>query len=159
MEFISVYSKEQYEYIKESREVLFEFCKTISPEDFVNQNSSFGRGGSIRNLLVHITNTYQYWIANLALKKNVIYSEYENFKTIQDIIILFTTVDDFMFEFISKMDYFGDEISYKIQNVKHSTKPIRLFSHVITHEYHHKGQILSLSRHLGYIPVDTDIMR
>ncbi|MNG23705.1 hypothetical protein D3C84_1083390 [compost metagenome] len=60
MEFIAVYSKEQYEFIKESRGILFEFCKTISAEDFVNQNTSFGRGGSIRNLLVHVANTYEY---------------------------------------------------------------------------------------------------
>jgi uncharacterized damage-inducible protein DinB len=159
MQFISIYSKEQYELVKESREVLFGFCKTISPEDFVNQNTSFGRGGSIRNLLIHVANTYEYWVANVALKKNISYAEYENFKTIQDVIILFDTVDDFMFKFISEMDYFKNEISYEIQNVKNSAKPFRLFSHVITHEYHHKGQILSLSRHLGYIPVDTDIMR
>jgi uncharacterized damage-inducible protein DinB len=159
MEFMSLYSKEQYEFVKESRKVLFQFCKTISPEDFVNQNSSFGRGGSIRNLLVHVANTYQYWIANLVLNENIIYAEYENFKNIQDVMLLFNHVDDFMFKFILKMDSLGNEISCITENIKHSTKPLRLFSHVITHEYHHKGQILSLSRHLGYIPVDTDIMR
>ncbi|MGO4770687.1 DinB family protein [Flavobacterium sp. W22_SRS_FK3] len=159
MECSSIYSKEQYEFVKESREVLFEFCKTISPEDFVNENTSFGRGGSIRNLLVHIANTYEYWIANITFKNNILYAEYENFKNIQDVIILFEAIDDFMFKFISEMNYFKNEISYEIQNIKRSTKPFRLFSHVITHEYHHKGQILSLSRHLGYTPVDTDIMR
>jgi uncharacterized damage-inducible protein DinB len=159
MEFIAVYSKEQYEFIKESRGTLFEFCKTISAEDFVNQNTSFGRGGSIRNLLVHVANTYEYWIANIVLKKNIIYAEYENFKTIQDVIRLFDDVDHFMLEFISKMDDFEDQIVYEVQNIKNSAKPFKVFTHVITHEYHHKGQILSLSRHLGYTPVDTDIMR
>jgi len=159
MEFISIYSKEQYELVKESREILFEFCKRISSEDFVNQNTSFGRGGSIRNLLVHIVNTYEYWIASISLKKNISYAEYENFKTLQDVIILFNAVDDYMLKFISEMDYFKNEIPYEIQNIKNSANPFRLFTHVITHEYHHKGQILSLSRHLGYIPVDTDIMR
>ncbi len=159
MELISTYCKEQYEFVKGSRAVLFEYCKTISPEDFVDQNNSFGRGGSIRNLIVHVANTYEYWIANMALKKNRIYAEYENFKTIQEVIILFVEIDNFMFNFISEMDSFKNEISYETQNVKNSANPFRLFSHVITHEYHHKGQILSLSRHLGYIPVDTDIMR
>ncbi|MNY69859.1 DinB family protein [compost metagenome] len=64
-----------------------------------------------------------------------------------------------MLEFISKMDDFEDEIVYEVQNIKNSAKPFKVFTHVITHEYHHKGQILSLSRHLGYTPVDTDIMR
>ena len=156
---MSVYAKEQYEFVKESRSVLFEYCKTITTGDFVNQNTSFGRGGSMRNLLVHIANTYEYWIANIALKKNIGYGEYENFRTIDEVILLFDAVDNFMSEFISAMDLFENEITYEIQNTISSAKPFRLFSHVITHEYHHKGQILSVSRYLGYIPVDTDIMR
>lgn len=156
MESIVSYTREQYQYVKGSRNVLFEYCETISAEDFVNQNNSFGRGGSMRNLLVHIANTYEYWIANFALKKNKVYAEYENYKTIKEVKLLFEIVDDFMEEFISQIDQIKD---FEIQNTQNTAKPLQLFSHVITHEYHHKGQILSLSRHLGYTPVDTDIMR
>ncbi|MCB0640529.1 MAG: ATP-binding cassette domain-containing protein, partial [Phaeodactylibacter sp.] len=39
------------------------------------------------------------------------------------------------------------------------TEALKLFTHVITHEFHHKGQVLSFSRHLGYTPVDTDVLR
>ncbi|MNF88031.1 DinB family protein [compost metagenome] len=138
---------------------MFAYCKTILPEDFVNQNTSFGRGGSMRNLLVHIANIYEHWIANITLKKNVKYAEYENYKTIQEVILLFDTIDNLMADFISAIDQFDSEIQYEIQNVKSSAKPLKLFTHVTTHEYHHKGQILSLSRHLGYTPVDTDIIR
>lgn len=159
MELLSDFTKKQYEFVKGSRNVLFEYCKTVSPDDFINQNTSFGRGGSMRNLLVHIANTYEYWIANLALKKNLKYAEYEDNLTIQDVILLFDSVDLFMEEFILEMDLSDREIVYKIQGNKNSASPLKFFSHVITHEYHHKGQILSLSRHVGYIPVDTDIMR
>lgn len=155
----STYVKEQYEYVKGSRNVLFEYCKTISPEDFINQNTSFGCGRSMRNLLVHIVNTYEYWIANLALKKDAKYAKYEDNVTLQDVILLFDSVNLFMEEFILEMDLSDREIVYEIQGNKNSASPLKFFSHVITHEYHHKGQILSLSRHLGYIPVDTDIMR
>ena len=37
--------------------------------------------------------------------------------------------------------------------------PLQLFTHTITHEFHHKGQVLSMSRLLGYVPVDTDVIR
>ncbi|HEX8506591.1 MAG TPA: DinB family protein [Hymenobacter sp.] len=37
--------------------------------------------------------------------------------------------------------------------------PLQLFPHVITHEFHHKGQILSMSRLLGHVPVDTGAIR
>jgi uncharacterized damage-inducible protein DinB len=156
---ISTYANEQYEFVKDSRTVLFAYCKTISPDDFVNQNTSFGRGGSMRNLLVHIANIYEHWIGNIALKKNVTYANYENYKTIREVILLFDAIDNVMADFILAMDHFDPEIYYEIQNSKGSSKPIKLFTHVITHEYHHKGQILSLSRHLGYTPVDTDIIR
>jgi len=158
MKSISEFSKGQYDFVKGSRKVLFDYCKTINSEDFINQNTTFGRGGSMRNLLVHIANTYQYWIANISLNKDISYSKYEENKNIIDIIELFDSIDSFMKEFISILDS-ESLIEYEIQGVKNVAKSFKLFSHVITHEYHHKGQVLSISRHLGYTPIDTDIMR
>ncbi|TDH29325.1 hypothetical protein EXU57_00555 [Segetibacter sp. 3557_3] len=37
--------------------------------------------------------------------------------------------------------------------------PLQVYTHVITPEFHHKGQVLTLSRQQGYIPADTDIIR
>ena len=154
-----MYAQKQYTFVQESRNILFEYCQTIRTEDFINQNSSFGRGGSIRNLLVHIANTYELWIAETALKKKVTYARYEAYENIQDVIRLFAYVDQFMTDFFELMEKSESEIKYESNGVKKTAEPFKLFSHVITHEYHHKGQILSLSRHLGYIPVDTDIIR
>lgn len=158
MKSLSEYSKEQYELVKDSRKVLFEYCNTISTEDFINQHTSFGRGGSIRNLLVHIANTYQYWIANIALKKNIAYDQYETIKNISETIKVFDSVDSFMIDFLENINS-DSKIHYEINGVKNVTSPLNLFTHVITHEFHHKGQVLSISRHLGYTPIDTDIMR
>lgn len=155
---LTQFSQAQYEFVKDSREALFEYCKTISPNHFVDQNTSFGRGGSMRNLMVHIGNTYQYWIGNLSLTKSISYTPYEAIVNVQQVVALFDSVDKLMDEFMSNMDS-KKEIEFEIKGVKHLANPLKLFSHVITHEYHHKGQILSLSRHLGYIPADTDIMR
>ncbi|MEO7311313.1 MAG: hypothetical protein ABIX01_13000 [Chitinophagaceae bacterium] len=62
MSTIFNYVAEQYELVRQSRKALFGFCETMDPGDFIEPNSSFGRGGSARNLLVHISNVYQYWI-------------------------------------------------------------------------------------------------
>jgi uncharacterized damage-inducible protein DinB len=155
----SQFAKAQYELVKGSRSVFLTYCKTITPNDFVDQNTSFGRGGSMRNLLVHIANTYQYWIDNISLGKNVIYFEYESQKDIEDVIRLFDIVDNFMLEFFLIMENSNKKIEFEINGKSLSATSFELFSHVITHEFHHKGQILSISRHLGYLPVDTDIMR
>lgn len=152
------YSEQQYSLVQNSRKTLLDYCETISADDFIDQNTSFGRGGSMRNLLVHIANTYQYWIANVSLKKNITFTDYKAVENIDGIIELFKSVDNFMHEFIANLDS-EKEISYEINGVKSLANPSKLFTHVVTHEFHHKGQILSISRHLGYIPVDTDIIR
>lgn len=160
MESIFNYAKEQYELVRESRKVLFTYCKTISPIDFVKENGSFGRGGSIRNLLVHIANIYEFWIAKHGLNKNIIFTSYDSKESITDIIDLFDAVDIIMYEFIESLERPGTEqVYYEINGVRNSVGLLKLFTHVITHEFHHKGQILSISRHLGYTPVDTDIIR
>jgi len=156
---MTIFAKAQYEWVRDSRKVLFDYCTTISPQDFVNENSSFGRGGSIRNLLVHIASTYQFWIANTALQRNISYAEYSAYANIDNVKLLFKDIDELMYSFIDRLPSFEQGIAYPNQGTTAFAPALKLFSHVITHEYHHKGQILSLSRHLGYVPVDTDIMR
>ena len=160
MESSFKYFEEQYELIRDARKVLFDYCKTISSNDFLKENSSFGRGGSIRNLLTHIANTYEFWIAKHGLGKAISFTPYDSVQSLNDVIELFTKIDTMIVEFIESMEKEEKkEIVFEINGVKNRATPFKLFTHVITHEFHHKGQILSISRQLGYTPVDTDIMR
>ncbi|MBC6992832.1 DinB family protein [Neolewinella lacunae] len=160
MESAANYAIEQYELVQASRKVLLDYCKTIHSNDFLNENSSFGRGGSIRNLLTHIANTYEFWIAKHGLNRAIEFTPYGSIQTINDAMLLFEKIDAMVFEFIGLVDSAEKrQIHFEINGVKSHASPFKLFTHVITHEFHHKGQILSISRHLGYIPVDTDIMR
>ena len=154
------YSRQQYELVLESRTSLLDYCKTISPPDFLSTNSSFGRGGTIRNLLVHIANTYEFWIGKNALKMNVVFTKYKSVNKVEEVIALFSRADILLFEFIEKVAESRIQlVEYEINGNKSVVEPLKLFTHVITHEFHHKGQILSMSRHLGYTPVDTDIIK
>ena len=45
----------------------------------------------------------------------------------------------------------------KWQEKPWSTTPLWLLTHTETHEFHHKGQIVAMARHLGYNPPDTDL--
>lgn len=157
---VSGHCQAQYELIKSSRQVLFDYCRKVYPKDLVNENNSFGRGGSMRNLLVHIANVYESWIGREALKKDIAFTSYTSANTIEEIVLLFGTVDTFMDEFLDRMNAGKpDTITYTLNDTPQQVSALTLFTHVITHEFHHKGQILSLSRHLGYTPVDTDIIR
>lgn len=75
---------------------------------------------------------------------------------------LYTSVDEVVENF---MNEFKDRwMNAMILNIPRrdgsvTTTPLTIFTHVITHEFHHKGQILSKGRRLGHLPPDTDIIR
>ena len=160
MKKLEQFQEIQYDLVKQSRQVLLEYCSTISEADLLKETPSFGRGGSIRNLLVHIANTYQFWIGKWILKKIDKFTAYEEIETIKELRELFEEVDKLMETFIKEMNNSENtEIEYQINGKTGQANFGKIFTHVITHEFHHKGQILSISRQLGYIPIDTDIMR
>jgi uncharacterized damage-inducible protein DinB len=149
----------QYNLVTSSRDVLFDYCGKIAENDFVAENSSFGRG-SIRNLLVHIGNTYEFWIGRHALNMELNFTPCNTIDNAAEAKAFFLTIDSIVNRFLQF--YSGsqlEEMVFEINNRRIIANPLKPFTHVITHEFHHKGQILSLSRHLGYIPVDTDIIR
>jgi uncharacterized damage-inducible protein DinB len=149
----------QYDLVISSRNVLLDYCQLINNKDFLLENSNFGRG-SIRNLLVHICNTYEFWIGQQALKKDIQFKKYDTITSVREVEKYFEKINDLIEEFIAiYKDHYLEELSVNINNKNLKANPLKLFTHVITHEFHHKGQILSLSRHLGYIPVDTDVIR
>jgi uncharacterized damage-inducible protein DinB len=65
-------------------------------------------------------------------------------------------VQEVLQQFRSK---WNEVITVDIRKQSISLTPARVFTHVITHEFHHKGQILMLARNMGYTPPDTDIIR
>ncbi len=150
----------QYDMVRHSRDVLLLYCDTVSPADFLVENSSFGRE-SMRNLLVHIGNTYEFWLGNQGLqKKDIPFTAYGAVSNVGECRAFFRRIDALMTEFITFFaKNYLDYIHVELNGASTKATPLKLFTHTITHEFHHKGQILSLSRHLGYTPVDTDILR
>ncbi|SFA48331.1 Uncharacterized damage-inducible protein DinB (forms a four-helix bundle) [Pedobacter suwonensis] len=151
--------KQQYDFVLSSRNTLLTYVGQISEHDFLTNNSSFGRG-SIRNLLVHICQTYCAWIGERALGIEQEFLPFERYQTLNDCQTYFEQADEYIALFAEKFK--GNEL-HNMELVKNGAilivNPLQLFTHVITHEFHHKGQIMSLSRHLGYTPVDADIIR
>lgn len=155
---LSIYFTQQYPLIQNTRSILINYCESISQKDFVKIDNGFGIA-SIRDLLVHIANCYRAWLGR-SLKKEVDLVPCDQIRSINDVSNLFKKVDKQMqqfIDFVEKEQPTTMTISRNGEILKLS--PLRLFSHVTTHEFHHKGQILSLSRQLGYTPVDTDIIQ
>jgi uncharacterized damage-inducible protein DinB len=151
----------QYEEIKGARGALFAYCESIKQDDLYKPVSEFNNS-SIADLLVHNVNTYISWINNFGLDRSALFYKTEDAKSLNEISSLFEKVNGFMGEFLEKYDDNFEEPFTAV--IKHrgfpmTLSPLQLYTHVITHEFHHKGQVLTMSRLLGYTPVDTDTIR
>lgn len=150
----------QYELVNGARGALFAYCATTG-EDFFKPVPAFNNN-SIRDMLAHIINTYISWIDNFGLNGNRAFYSNEEVQTLYQIKAIFDEVDLIINDFLEKYsnDYQSSVTKYTARkDVTLTLSPLQLFTHVITHEFHHKGQILTMSRLLGYTPVDTDIIR
>jgi len=150
----------QYELTRDARTVLMNYCATIPQENFVRSHPEVGNGGSIRNLLVHINNSYHGWMLKFAFQEPFQKRAYTDLLTLGDCKDYFQLTDALVKRFINHFDNRYDQaIQGELASRKFDATPIKLFTHVVTHEFHHKGQILVLGRAWGYTPVDTDVLR
>lgn len=151
---------QQYSMIRDARSALFDYCDTIKSRHFLQEVQGFGRGGSIRNLLVHVVNTYQFWIGYHCFGRDMDYTAYESVMDMHQCREIYRDADRLVQELVDGFDQRYDQnILRRSKDRINELSPFRVFVHVTTHEFHHKGQILSISRHLDYLPADTDVIR
>jgi len=155
------YPAHQYELVKSARGALLAYCATVALPDLVRPLASFG-GRSMCQVLVHVAETYHNWLGTLALRRPPVVLAAERGRDMLHLRRLYNDVDTLVTEFAHRFSGRWDETVTRTvagQARLVSTTPLELFTHVLTHEFHHKGQVLSMSRQLGYEPVDTDIIR
>ncbi|UNK16107.1 damage-inducible protein DinB [Paenibacillus sp. N3/727] len=156
--------KQQYSYIRLTRQTLFEFLEEIPLQKLHNTVPNFG-SGSIIKTHIHVADCYRYWLGSYAFKqKRIDFSfathneiERSDVKWIRD---RFELADEAVYRFLEEFNFrWFEQISnhVKWQEEPWSTTPLRLLTHTETHEFHHKGQIVSMARHLGYTPPNTDL--
>lgn len=156
--------KQQYSFIRSTREILFEFLEQIPMKDLHAQVSGFG-AGSIIKTHIHVADCYRYWLGSFALgQKRADFSfatddekEHADVQQVRDRFTLANeAVDQFLDTYSSRwLESIANEVKW--QKEPWSTTPLWLLTHTETHEFHHKGQIVSMTRHLGYVPPNTDL--
>jgi uncharacterized damage-inducible protein DinB len=150
----------QYQFTKDARSVLISYIRTMSQANFIRSHPAVGNGGSIRNLLVHINNCYHGWLMKFAFQEPFQKRANTELETLDDCEVYFELTDNLVSRFIDHFhNRYNEPITGQLASRDFSAAPLQLFSHVVTHEFHHKGQILVLGRMWGYEPVDTDILR
>lgn len=151
---------QQYQLVTGSRNVVMEFCHKLDDKVFVKVNSFNNK--SISDLLVHVTHVYTFWLGKFSLKKEVVFADPDKINSLAKLQHLFEDVNNLASEFLKYADQtsireISGEAGTPPQRITRS--PFEIFTHVITHEFHHKGQILIMGRQLGFVPPDTDIIR
>ncbi len=152
--------KEQYKLILSARSELLNYCVSIKQEDLVKPVKDFN-DSTIMSLLLHIPNTYLFWLKRFAGKQEFEYFEEKNIKDIDGVRKAFDEADKTVIAFLDSYPYYSTKIKGEIFWLKTDMtfSVLELFTHVTTHEFHHKGQIMTMSRMLGYTPLDADIIR
>lgn len=156
---ITIFQK-QYTLVQSSRAVVLNFIETEVKDDLNTPVPAYNNS-TIRNLLEHNASCYFNWLAYFAMKQPAGSINDTGFKTAPLLRQLYARVDEVVAAFLEN---FKDTMDVPVtgihsRNGQISATPLELFTHVITHEFHHKGQIMSMCRMLGYIPPDTDVSR
>jgi uncharacterized damage-inducible protein DinB len=151
----------QYQLVLGARNALLTYCGQLNSNELLQPITGFNNS-SIHSLMMHVANAYIYWLVIVGLQKQRPQFNEADIKDITSLRQIYEQVDvavnDFLTLFKDTMEVPAD---YKLPNkdILLTLTPLQLFTHVLTHEFHHKGQILNMSRQLGYVPADTDVIR
>ncbi|UOG73768.1 DinB family protein [Hymenobacter tibetensis] len=151
----------QYALVQSARAALLDYCATLAPADFTAPVPAFNNS-SPRDLLVHVANVYQQWLGVVAQGFPPSYSDPVLVPDVEAVRRLFQEIDALVAAYcIQREDSWQTTASFAVPGRPEplALTPLMLFTHVLTHEFHHKGQVLSMSRQLGYTPLDTDVIR
>jgi uncharacterized damage-inducible protein DinB len=143
---------------RDSRKRLLEFLSTLSEADFVRPLPEAGMK-SVRDLIVHTVDASGFWI-NLIRNRPHVPMDPADFPTPRSIVPAADEIADRIHDALTGADreWFGRETTVSHGGESWQVVPMMAVMHMLTHEYHHKGQIVMLARMLGYRPPDTDLL-
>ena len=150
----------QYKLVLGARNALFPYLAAI-PFAKLHQPIENFSNKSVCYLLNHIAITYLSWLNEFAMNIPLVMTDGSDWQSMDDVLAAYKEVDECVITFLATFEDEDEKITEfkKRQDIALTLSVLQLFTHVITHEFHHKGVVLNMTRQLGYTPVDTDIIR
>lgn len=149
---------EQYDLVRKTRQNLFAFLESL-PNDLLH--TEVPGFGTIARTHLHAAGCYMHWLVGFAnIRPKPEYPTEEEIRS-TDVAMLrrwFSISDEVVGEFLHA---YGGRVMERIYNESEGPvglTPLWLMTHTMTHEFHHKGQIVTLARKLGHAPPDTDLV-
>ncbi|GHF62112.1 putative damage-inducible protein DinB [Deinococcus metalli] len=147
-----------YPWVKFSRERLFAWAEALPDGVYTQDHPDFAYG-SLRNVQAHIAGCYLVWVGRRGLND----TPHLDSAAIPDVAAMrevFAGVDAVMERAFGAFTTPDEEFDLPLGNEVLRVTQRWLVMHPITHEFHHKGQMLTMGRVLGHpYPAgpDTDL--
>jgi uncharacterized damage-inducible protein DinB len=144
----------------ESLGLVLDHLATVPATDFVKQVPGFGFA-TLREQIVHIFSCEAFWIHTLQDIRLADHdpSDWPNVahaRTLQGMVSAHTLA--YLAGVTNEQLNSDTELHFSDGDVAVRT-PALVLHHVLTHAFHHKGQIVAMCRMLGYPAPDTDLNR
>lgn len=149
-----------YRWVQGSRAVLFGYLESLPPGVYTREVPGFPLGGSMRNLHVHSADCYVYWLEYVGLGSPRRDLRCEDYPDPASVRTAFAEVDALVERFLDRFDGSLDQPMRRVLPWRPEgliVTPRWLLLHPITHEFHHKGQLVVIGRQLGHAPPETDL--
>lgn len=141
-----------YTWVRGSRERVFGWLETVPAAVLTAERPDFAYG-SLRNISVHVADCYRVWVGMRGLGREDCQDRL-NPDTIPDLADLRRVYAEVDAVLDDALTHFRDlDSPLIIPDEPHDPLTVTrrwLLLHPITHEFHHKGQMLALGRVLGY---------
>lgn len=153
-----------YDWVKATREILLNQCSKLTVDEL---NTEFNIGlKSIKHTLIHIAGCYHAWLGSFILRKvdSPLFTDQQiNDLDFGEIVAYFNEADIYVQQILNltdkeRIEIITRQIPWKVTESIHNNSAYQLLVHSITHEFHHKGQIISMLRLLGHEVQSTDIL-
>jgi uncharacterized damage-inducible protein DinB len=145
-----------YGWVKRTREHLFAFTDSLPNDVYTYQHPEFAYG-SIRNIHAHIAFGYLLWVGVMGLgyERSILELPAAEIPDAAAMRARFGVVDAILAEALEKFDRPDAmfERTYRTETLQLTQRWTVV--RPITHEFHHKGQLLALARLLGH-PLPPD---
>jgi uncharacterized damage-inducible protein DinB len=138
--------------------LLLNHLATIPTADYTKELPNFGFP-NLRAQVIHIFNCEAFWIHTL---QNLPFEDEDpaDFPTVADARALLREVGLRTLNYLSRLSEqhlnAGTQLHFSDGDTAVRT-PALILHHVLTHAFHHKGQIVAMCRALGYPAPDTDL--
>jgi uncharacterized damage-inducible protein DinB len=139
-------------------EIILDHLSTVPAGIYVKEVPGFGFS-TLQRQLIHVFNCEGLWIHALQ-KLKYVDVEASECPDVSDVRALQQQVSDRTLAYLSNLTNqqlnSDAELQFPDGNLAIRT-PALVLHHVLTHAFHHKGQIVTICRSLGYPAPDTDL--